>query len=58
MKITKRAIAILVLTGAALSFTGPAMADPIPHKGVRVNFWQGISLTDESGDALEVLPGQ
>jgi hypothetical protein len=28
----------------------------ISHKGVRVNFWQGISLTDENGDDFEVLP--
>jgi hypothetical protein len=56
MKITRRAIAVLALTGAALSFTGPAIADKIIDKGVRVNFWQGISVTDESGDTVEVLP--
>ncbi|WP_405558432.1 hypothetical protein [Streptomyces sp. NBC_01171] len=44
---------------AAVSTTGTAQAapldphpggKPISHSGVRVNFWQGISLTDESGD--------
>lgn len=25
-------------------------------KGVRVNFWQGISLTDEGGNDLEIVP--
>ncbi|GHD36111.1 hypothetical protein GCM10010317_000020 [Streptomyces mirabilis] len=29
----------------------------ISHRGVRVNFWQGISVTDEAGDSVEVLPG-
>jgi hypothetical protein len=56
MKITRRAIAIVALTGAALSFTGPALADTISDKGVRVNFWQGISVTDESGDTVDLLP--
>ncbi|NUR57802.1 MAG: hypothetical protein HOV87_03735 [Catenulispora sp.] len=28
----------------------------MPSKGVRVNFWQGISLTDESGNDLEIAP--
>ncbi|WP_327231866.1 hypothetical protein [Streptomyces murinus] len=48
---------------AALSTAGTAQAVPLaPHPelgstriapndgGVRVNFWQGISITDESGD--------
>ncbi|MFH8573880.1 hypothetical protein [Streptomyces sp. NPDC017993] len=52
-----RVIATLAFMGAALSFAGPATADSISHKGVRVNFWQGISLADESGDVLEVTSG-
>jgi hypothetical protein len=24
------------------------------HKGVRVNFWQGVSIADESGSELEI----
>jgi hypothetical protein len=56
MKITRCAVAILALTGAALSLTGPALAGTISDEGVRVNFWQGISVTDESGDTVEVLP--
>ncbi|MFI5635503.1 hypothetical protein ACIA8E_40465 [Streptomyces sp. NPDC051664] len=42
---------------AAVSTAGTAQAAPhdgsggaISHNGVRVNFWQGISVTDESGD--------
>jgi hypothetical protein len=47
---------------AAVSTAGTAQAAPLdpypgvgsmkvgPNGGMRVNFWQGISITDESGD--------
>jgi hypothetical protein len=53
-------IAVLAV-GTAILTAVPAVADGAPsgvrssiHKGVRVNFWQGISVTDENGLDFEV----
>ena len=44
-------LAIVLLSVLALN----VYSLPAP-KGTKVHFWQGISITDESGNDLEVIP--
>ena len=45
-------LAVALLSVLALN----VYSSSIPLKGVKLNFWQGISVTDESGQDFEVVP--